>query len=272
MRVAEGSLGRLVSWFRDRGGRGAVVAFSGGVDSTLVAAAARRALGDSAEAVTVRTDFMTGGEVAEAVSTAKELGIRHRVLRLRLPVTVRSNPPDRCYRCKRLIMRELKKHAKGQGKMLVVDGTNSDDLGSARPGLRAIREEGIASPLAELGLGKCEVREMSKALGLRHDKPSSPCLATRFPTGHRVTLREAERVAEAEDYVRGLGFAQVRVRVRGNLAKVEVGKDELVRMMDGGRHRLVAKELRGLGFEEVTLDLEGYVPEVSGDGSPRKGG
>jgi len=256
-------LSKLIRWFEERGSGGLIVAFSGGVDSTLVAAAARRALGNSALAITVETDFMAKGEKVEAASVAKALGIGHRVLPLSLPDDLRGNPADRCYRCKGLMMRALKGYAREHGQSLVVDGTNYDDLHSGRAGLRALREEGIASPLAELGLGKEEVRAVSKYLGLGSDRPSSPCLATRFPAGHRITRPEVERVAKAEEFLRGMGFREVRVRVRGSLAKIEVSKDELVRMMEEGRYGPVAAELKRLGFQEVTLDLEGYRPEPS---------
>jgi uncharacterized protein len=251
----------LIRWFRGRVEGGVVVAFSGGVDSTLVALAAREALKDSALAITVRTEFMTPGEIRGAISVAKGLGIKHRVLRLSLPGEIRANPPDRCYLCKRLILKKLKAYAERHGQSLVVDGTNFDDLQSRRPGLRALREEAIASPLAELGLGKGDVREISKRLGLDYAKPSSPCLATRFPTGHIIGRRELEAVAKAEEYVRGMGFSQVRVRVRGGMAKIEVEEGGLARMMENGMYKRVASELRRMGFNEVALDLEGYTPE-----------
>jgi uncharacterized protein len=259
------SLWQLVQWFKGRAGGGVIVAFSGGVDSTLVAAAAHQAVKDSALAITVETEFMTKGEIMDAISVAQALGIGHRVLRLRLPVDMKANPPDRCYRCKSLIMKKLKGYAQKHNLSLVVDGTNFDDLGSKRPGLKAIKELGIASPLAELEYGKEEVREMSKLLGLDYNKPSSPCLATRFPTGHFIVIKELERVAKAEEFIRGMGFSQVRVRVRDGMAKIEVAKSELEKMMDDCKYDHVASELRRLGFEEVALDLDGYTPESVGN-------
>jgi uncharacterized protein len=265
------ALQRLISWFNERVEGGVIIAFSGGVDSTLVAAAAHKAAPGSALAITVETEFMTKREIREAVMAAKALGINHEVIRLKLPRAMISNPSDRCYRCKGLMMRSLNEYAEKHGQSLIVDGTNNDDIGSGRPGLKAIKEEGIASPLAELGFGKLEVRAMSKLLGLDHGKPSSPCLATRFQTGHHITEAELEMVEKAEEFVRAMGFSQVRVRVRGGLAKIEVGKSEIRRMMAGGRHSRVASRLKRLGFEEVALDLEGYEPEAGTGNSVRKG-
>jgi len=257
----DGSPEPLIRWFMKHGSGGVAVAFSGGVDSTLVAAAAEKAIGSSAMAITLMTDFMTPREIVEAVSVARRLGIRHRVLRIRLPQRIRDNPPDRCYRCKRLILGRAKAYAKRAGYALVVDGTNADDLRSGRPGLRAIEEEGVRSPLSELGIGKSGVRKISRTLGLDHGKPSSPCLATRFPVHHRIGGKELEAVARAEDYLRGLGFREVRVRVRDGLAKIEVERERVGELTGKGMRRDVVATLKAMGFREVTLDLTGYVPE-----------
>jgi uncharacterized protein len=252
---------RLIGWFLERGESGVVVAFSGGVDSTLVAVAAHEALKDQAMAITVKTAFMTSSEIKKAVTSANNLGIRHRTLWLNFPEGLRTNPPDRCYLCKSLILKRLKAYALRHGNAIVVDGTNFDDMHSPRPGLRALTEEGVASPLAELNLSKGDVRAISKRLGLEYNKPSNPCLATRFQTGHVIQERELEVVAKAEECIRGMGFTQVRVRVKDESAKIEVEREGVERIMERGMHNLVVAKLKRFGFKEVVIDPDGYIPE-----------
>lgn len=252
----DGTLTKLMGWFKDKGG--VVVAFSGGLDSTLVAAVAKRSLGKKAIAVTVRTEFISKREIEEAARVARSLGIRHRVVDSQLPNSVMNNPPDRCYICKKYIMGSLKRLAGEIGFDTVVDGTNYDDLGPERPGIRALQEEGIKSPLAELRIGKAQIRELSKALGLDYTKPANPCLATRFPRGHRITGDEVEAVATAEGFIRRMGFRVVRVRVYDGTAKIEVAREEIPAILRGNTLEKIKVELKRLGFEDVTLDTEGY--------------
>jgi len=254
--MGDGTLTKLMGWFKDKGG--VVVAFSGGLDSTLVAAVAKRALGKRAIAVTVKTEFISKREGEAAASVARSLGIRHRVVDLQLPDSVRNNPPDRCYICKKHIMGSLKRLACEIGFDTVVDGTNYDDLGSDRPGLSALQEERIKSPLAELKIGKAQIRELSKALGLDYTKPANPCLATRFPSGHRITGDDVETVAAAEDFIRKMGFRVVRVRVYDRSAKIEVRRENIPEILKGKRLERITSELKRLGFENVTLDPDGY--------------
>jgi len=252
----DSTLTKLMGWFKDK--EGVVVAFSGGLDSTLVAAVAKRSLGKKAVAVTVRTEFTSKREGEEAARVARSLGIRHRVVDLQLPDSVTNNPPDRCYICKKYIMGSLKRLAGEIGFDTVVDGTNYDDLGSDRLGLSALQEEGIKSPLAELKIGKAQIRELSKALDLDYTKPANPCLATRFPRGHRITSDEVEAVAAAEDFIRRMGFRVVRVRVYDSMAKIEVDREEIPAILKGKTLEKIKVELKRLGFEDVTLDTEGY--------------
>jgi len=255
---AEEALLKLTGWFLENGKKGVVVAFSGGVDSTLTAKVACNVFGNKAVAVTISTEFITERELEEARRGATGIGIRHYTVNLNLPETIKGNPPDRCYQCKKLILAAIKKFAMEQEIKTIVDGTNYDDLGAERPGLRALREEGIRSPLAELKIGKTLVRELSKELGLEYSKPSSPCLATRFPINHRITTRELERIDDAEGFIRSLGFEVVRVRSLDGLASIELGRDEIAKMSKYNNYGKTVEKLKSLGFEKVVLDPQGY--------------
>jgi uncharacterized protein len=250
------TLTKLKEWFE--GKSGVLVAFSGGLDSTLVAAAAHMALGKRAMAVTVRTEFISKREVEEATKVARSLGIDHKTIDLHLKNLVMGNPPDRCYICKRQIMISLKKIASKIGFDTVVDGTNYDDLGLDRPGLKALKEEGIMSPLAELKIGKAQIRKLSKALGLNYTKTANPCLATRFPVGYKITTHDLELVDTAEEFIRKMGFKVVRVRVSDSTAKIEVGRKELPKLRKGHKLERIINKLKGLGFLTVSLKPEGY--------------
>lgn len=249
---------RLEEWFRKYGGGGAVVAYSGGIDSTLVAYVANKILGHRALAVTFRHQFTDNYEVEEAVDVAKRIGLNHLVIDLALPEILMGNPHERCYICKKHIMGRLRELAKELRYELLIDGTNYDDLSEERPGIRALREEGVRSPLVELGIGKGGVRVLSRTLGLDYRKPSRPCLATRFPYGYRITYEELNRVSSAERLLKNEGFRVIRVRHLGAMAKIEVGEDEIQRLLQENTRRKVIEGLRALGYEVVALDLEGY--------------
>jgi uncharacterized protein len=251
-------LGKLEEWFKTNGSCGIVVAFSGGLDSTLVAAVAYRVLGKRTIAVTISDEFITPKEGKCASKQADRIGIRHRLLELTLPKKLMDNPSDRCYRCKKLMIGKLKDFASENGYGIVIDGTNFDDLGTDRPGLRALKEERVRSPLAELGLGKTAIRQVSREMGLDYTKQPSPCLATRFEFGHLITKEKLQAVAEAEEFIRGLGYGQVRVRVLGDLAKIEVESSESGKLFENRTRGEVIERLKGLGFKHVAVDLEGY--------------
>jgi len=246
----------LKEWFKGKGK--VAVAFSGGVDSSLVAAAAVMVLGNDSLAITVKTGFVKNSEVDQTKSIADRIGIRHMVIELPLPEEVLENPPERCYVCKKCIMSGIKETVLKEGFKTVVDGTNVDDLHVGRLGIRALKEEGIRSPLAELKIDKKMVREVSRVQGMEYDKPPNACMATRFPTGYKITAGEMAMVEAAEDFLKDLGFGLIRVRLHNGMARIEIGKDEMPKMMSNSIYQQVAAKLRALGFKIVTLDLEGY--------------
>jgi len=251
-------LAELVHWFEPFSS--VMVAFSGGVDSSVVAYAAHEAKGDLSLAVTFDSPLLPPGEIEDATSIASAIGIRHEVIKSDVPDVVLANDRLRCYYCKKGEMGYLAKLAKERGFEVVVDGTNASDLsGGWRPGAKALSEVGVRSPLAELGIRKDEVRAIAKEAGLPNfNKPSMACLASRFPYGHRITLDELKRVGAAELYIRQLGFKIVRVRDFGSVARIEVGKDEIPMLFNSGNSDKIYARLRELGFDYVDVDIMGY--------------
>ncbi|HXF37735.1 MAG TPA: ATP-dependent sacrificial sulfur transferase LarE [Actinomycetota bacterium] len=240
---------------------GVVVAFSGGVDSALVAAVAARALPRRHLAVTAVSPSLPPGELAAARALARRLGIRHRTVRTREVEleAYRANGPDRCFHCKTELYGVLVRVAREEGLSVVASGANLDDLGDVRPGLRAAGDHGVRHPLVEAGFTKQDVREAARALGVPvWDKPSSACLSSRISYGVRISVEELSRVGRAERLLKDLGFRQVRVRVHGDLARVEVELPDLPRLARPGVRERVVEGLRGLGYGYVTLDLEGF--------------
>lgn len=238
-----------------------LVAFSGGVDSTFLLKTARDVLGPRALAVTAVTEVHTPEEVEEARSLARSLGVPLRVIRASVLDDPRfvANPPERCYHCKKRLFTTFLGIARAKGIPFVVDGSNASDVSDFRPGVKALRELGIRSPLREAGLDKRDVRRLSRSLGLpTADKPSLACLASRFPYGTRIGEENLERVAAAERALRSLGLRQVRVRHHGPVARIEVEPDRIpVLMRRAARERLV-RAFKELGYKYVALDLEGY--------------
>lgn len=236
----------------------ALVAYSGGVDSALLAAAAHDVLGDRVLAVTAVSPSLARHERTAAAELARRFGWRHleiETAELDRPEYVR-NDPDRCYWCKTELFEVLEPLARERGAAVLV-GTNADDLSDHRPGTRAARENRARAPLAEVGLTKAEVRALSEMKGLpTAEKPASPCLASRFAYGIEVTREGLERIDAAEDIVRGLGFEVLRVRDHGDLARIEVPADRIDEVV-AARER-VAAALKELGFVYVTVDLAGF--------------
>ncbi len=247
----------ILKTLKDKGS--ALIAFSGGVDSSVLAALAYRALGDKALAVTADAPTMAPGELEGAKRVAKEIGIRHKVIfydELEEPEFAK-NPVDRCYYCKKGLIRELKKIAQQHSINTILEGTNYSDMKAHRPGHRAVTEEGIYNPYIEFGVTKEEIREMARKLKLSvADKPSMACLSSRFPYGQAITHEALKRVGEAEAYLRKMGFEVVRVRDHDGIARIEIMPDEMMRFLEM-RDAIVSK-LKYLGFAYVTLDIMGF--------------
>ncbi|HKZ75364.1 MAG TPA: ATP-dependent sacrificial sulfur transferase LarE, partial [Actinomycetota bacterium] len=252
-------LEELHRWFD--GASGVVVAYSGGTDSTLVAAIAGRVLGDRALAVTAASPSLPPGELKEARRVAAALGIRHRTVRTRetdKPEYL-ANGTDRCYHCKAELYDVLARIAAEERLPVLVSGANLDDLGDFRPGLRAAAEREVRHPLVEVGFAKSDVREAARELGIpTWDKPASACLSSRIAFGVMITVDELSKVGRAERLLKDLGFRQCRVRVHGDLARVEVELSDLPRLAEQGVRDRVVEGLRSLGYRYVTLDLEGF--------------
>lgn len=236
-----------------------VVAFSGGVDSALVAAVGYAALGANLTAVTVRSPVETPGDTEAAERTARQAGFRHVIVDFDdfASPQFTSNPPDRCYHCKLARFRELRRLADSWGVSVIAEGSNADDALDYRPGARAVAELGIRSPLAEVGLTKPEIRALARALGLEvWERPSSPCLATRFPYGSTITRQGLQQVAQGEAYLKERGFTLVRVRHFGNTARLEVPLAEIEHLVS--QRDDILPFFKQLGFTYVVIDLEGY--------------
>ena len=235
------------------------VAYSGGVDSTLLLKAASDALGENCIAVTAAIEAVPERELARAKQFAADLGVRHILLRPDVLALkeFRENPPDRCYHCKKLLFSGLLEAAKAAGMAVVAEGSNLDDEGDYRPGLKAIAELQVKSPLREAGLTKAEIREISRALNLpTWDLPSCACLASRFAYGETITAEGLRRVDAAEEYLHGIGCRQVRVRVHGDLARIESEENDLPMLL--AQREAVYEKLKALEFAYVSLDLRGY--------------
>ena len=240
---------------------GIAVAFSGGVDSTFLAAVAVQVLGSRAIAVTALSPTYPEWEQKEAAELAKRLGIRHIEIsthELEDPAFAK-NPPDRCYFCKKELVHFVRQVADREGIRFIADGTTLDDLGDHRPGRRAAAEGGVISPLLEAGMTKDEVRALSREMGLpTADKPSLACLASRIPYGTVITAEKLKAIDQVENVLWKLGFKQLRVRHHGDIARIEVEPAELPRLCGPATRAAVVKAAKEAGFQYVAADLQGY--------------
>ncbi|MFN6484143.1 MULTISPECIES: ATP-dependent sacrificial sulfur transferase LarE [unclassified Nostoc] len=239
----------------------ALIAYSGGVDSTLVAKIAYDVLGDRALAVTAVSASLLPEELEDAKIQAATIGIPHKIVQtheMENP-NYTSNPVNRCYFCKSELHDTLKPLALELGYPYVVDGVNADDLHDYRPGIQAAKERGARSPLAEVGITKVEVRQLSQQLGLPWwDKPAQPCLSSRFPYGEEITVAKLQRVGRGEIYLRKLGWQNLRVRSEGDTARIELPPEQIKEFVLTNDLQTLVSAFQDFGFIYVTLDLEGY--------------
>lgn len=236
-----------------------VIAFSGGVDSSFLLKVAVEELGENALAVTASSSTYPVREQMEAQNLARELGARHKIIvSEELDIEgFAENPPNRCYYCKNELFSKLQAVGKEEGMNYILDGSNFDDLNDHRPGMIAAKELGVRSPLKEAGLTKDEIRFFSKEMNLdTWNKPSFACLSSRFPYGTKITKEKLEQVGQGEDVLRELGFHQFRLRHHGEMARIELTRDQFSLMME--KVDLVVEELKACGFTYVTMDLQGY--------------
>ncbi len=252
-------MSKLVSILKKNGP--SVLAYSGGVDSTFLAAVAKKVLGDRLLAVTAVSETYTKSELADAKRYAKLLKLRHRLIGTKefLNKKFTSNPVNRCYYCKGELFSALSDIAKKEGYSSVLDASNRDDLSDFRPGAKAKKEIGVISPLQLAGFTKQDIRDHSRKMKLpTWNKPSCACLASRFPYGQEITAEKLDRVGKAEEYLRKLGFRVLRVRHHGPIARIELGSSEIKRVFTGDIIKSITTSFKKLGFTYVTLDLQGF--------------
>lgn len=243
------------------GYRSVLIAFSGGVDSAYLAITARGVLGERALAITADSPSYPDAHRQLALSIARDFGLAHEIIQtaeLDRP-EYRVNPANRCYYCKDELYSRLSAMARERGFAVVIDGNNADDRGDYRPGRQAAREHGVHSPLDEADLTKADIRELARAAGLASwDEPASACLSSRIPYGQEVTTERLRQIERAEAVLRGLGFRVFRVRHHDTVARLEIARAEMPRALDPGINAALVSQLKAVGYQYVSLDLQGY--------------
>jgi len=261
MIISSKKINKLEKILKDMGS--VIIAFSGGVDSSFLLKVAKKVLGKNVIAVTATSPTYPKNEFKEAKKIAKSMGFRHIIVSSNeLEIEeFRNNPRDRCYYCKRELFQKIISIKKKHKFNFIADGTNYDDLNTFRPGLKALKELKIRSPLADAGLTKEEIRKYSRLLGLATwNKPALACLSSRFPYGEEISKSKLKKIEKAESFLHSLGFSQIRVRYHYPIARIEIGKEEIPGMLQRSTREKIINNFKKMKFEYITLDLEGYRP------------
>lgn len=245
----------IISYLENLGKVG--IAFSGGVDSSLLAVLAQKALGDEAHIFTIVTPYMSQVEIASATEFAILHSLNHQLVDIATPETILYNPKDRCYRCKSVLFSQVIEKAKALGIKYILDGSNADDVSDYRPGMKALKELKVKSPFLELGVTKAEVRAISKKMNLETwDTPSNPCLLTRLPYDKAISVDAIGQVEKAEIYLKNIGFKIVRVRHQGDTARIEVPAEDQIKILKNADD--INTAFKSIGFTFISMDIKGF--------------